>query len=267
MRKYKTAACILIVFLILAFIFFIDASPDAKLILFIVGLFLLLILNRGNAIYTKASRIVARKNPAEREMAVRMLEKALRIGCSEANTISAATFVLQHGNIEAAKKALEEIENSSFRDTRGKAKSALSMYYWIKGDVNDAIRLALEAKKDIKKDASIYVNLGTYYLAKNDRKKYRVTVAEAFQNNAVSLSLLDTQAIYFILSGEYDKAGATLYRLFSKGEPNHSSPYIHYAMVYLKYGYVKKAIEELNGNLVFGDGGKKRPILIQIKNE
>ena len=233
MRKYRTAACVLIVFFMVAFIFFTASSPEAKLILFVISLLLLLVLNRGNALYTKAARIIARKNPAEREKAVMMMEKALQIGCSESNTVSAATFVLQHGNIETAGKGLEEASKSSFRDTRGKAKAALSMYYWIKGDVNKALDLAEDAKREKNKDAALYVNLCTYYLAKNDKKKYRATLAEAVQNKIINASLVDIQAIYFILSGEYEKAGATLERLMQQVRPNTSAPYIHYAMVYL----------------------------------
>ena len=245
MRKYRTAACVLIVFFMVAFIFFTASSPEAKLILFVISLLLLLVLNRGNALYTKAARIIARKNPAEREKAVMMMEKALQIGCSESNTVSAATFVLQHGNIETAGKGLEEASKSSFRDTRGKAKAALSMYYWIKGDLNKALDLAEDAKREKNKDAALYVNLCTYYLAKNDKKKYRATLAEAVQNKIINVSLVDIQAIYFILSGEYEKAGATLERLMQQVKPNTSAPYIHYAMVYLRYGHVKDAVSML----------------------
>ena len=113
MRKYKTAAALLIIVLMIAYTFFVDSSNEAKLIILIAGLVVLAVLNRGNAVYAKATKILARKNPAELESAVRLMEKALDLGCSENNTVIAATLVLQHGNIEKAKKSLEEVKDSS----------------------------------------------------------------------------------------------------------------------------------------------------------
>ena len=147
MRKYKTAAALLIIVLMIAYTFFVDSSNEAKLIILIAGLVVLAVLNRGNAVYAKATKILARKNPAELESAVRLMEKALDLGCSENNTVIAATLVLQHGNIEKAKKSLEEVKDSSSKNIRARAKTSLSMYYWLKGDLDTAIRLAEEAKE------------------------------------------------------------------------------------------------------------------------
>lgn len=249
MRKYKTAAALLIIVLMIAYTFFVDSSNEAKLIILIAGLVVLAVLNRGNAVYAKATKILTRKNPAELESAVRLMEKALDLGCSENNTVIAATLVLQHGNIEKAKKSLEEVKDSSSKNIRARAKTSLSMYYWLKGDLDTAIRLAEEAKEDNKKSANLYANLCTYYLAKNDRKSYKKTLAEAFHYNATSIALIDIQAIYFIISSDYKKAGVTLEKLFSQTKPGYSAPYIHYAMVYLKYGHVRDAINMLKDSL------------------
>ncbi len=249
MRKYKMALCLILIVLMAAFILFVEASNQTKFIVLIVGLLVLAFLNRGNQVYAKATKIIARKNPLELEKGVKMMEKALDLGCSENNTVIAATLVLQHGDIEKARKNLEEMTASSSKNIRNGAKLSLSMYYWMIRDVDKAIALAEDVKKEKTKSANLYANLCTYYLAKNDKKNYRKTLAEAFHYNATSIALIDIQAVYFILSSDYKKAGITLEKLFSQIDPTYPDPYIHYAMVYLKYGHVRDAIEKLHDAL------------------
>ena len=243
MRKYKMALCLILIVLMAAFILFVEASNQTKFIILIVGLLVLAFLNRGNQVYAKATKIIARKNPLELEKGVKMMEKALDLGCSENNTVIAATLVLQHGDIEKARKNLEEMTASSSKNIRNGAKLSLSMYYWMIRDVDKAIALAEDVKKEKTKSANLYANLCTYYLAKNDKKNYRKTLAEAFHYNATSIALIDIQAVYFILSSDYKKAGITLEKLFSQIDPTYPDPYINYALVYLHYGRLKKAEE------------------------
>ncbi len=245
MRKYKMATCLLVIILMISFTFFTDYANQAKLSVLVIGLVILAVLSRGNAVYAKASRIIGRRNPYEMEKGIKMMEKALDLGCSENYTVIAATLVLQHGDIEKAHKSLEEMIKSGSKNIRTSAKVSLSMYCYMKGDIDRAIKLSEEAKAEKAKNANLYANLCLYYLAANDRRNYRKTLAEAFHYNATSLNLIDIQAIFFILSNEYKKAGVTLEKLFSQVEPTYPEPYIHYAMVYLKYGHVADAVKKL----------------------
>ena len=106
MRKYKMALCLAVGVFTAAFVFFIESSNEAKLIAIISALIVIMVLNRGNSIYAKATKIIARKNPAELPKAISMMERALDTGCSENNTVIAATLVLQHGNADKAARYL-----------------------------------------------------------------------------------------------------------------------------------------------------------------
>lgn len=249
MRKYKMALCLVLAVMMAGFTFFTDYSNQAKLLFLVVGLLAIAFLSRGNAVYAKASKIIARRNPNELAHAISLMEKALDLGCSENYTVIAATLVLQHGDMEKARENLEEKTNSGSKNIRSSAKSSLSMYYYMKGDIDKAIKLAEEAKQERSKNANLYANLCLYYLANNDKRNYRRTLNEAFSKDATSLALIDIQATYFILQGEYAKAGYTLNKLFSQMTPTYPDPYIHFAMVYLKYGHVGDAIKMLEDSL------------------
>lgn len=249
MRKYKMALCLAVGVFTAAFVFFIESSNEAKLIAIISALIVIMVLNRGNSIYAKATKIIARKNPAELPKAISMMERALDTGCSENNTVIAATLVLQHGNADKAARYLEEMTSRSSKNIRSAAKLSLSMYYWMIRDLDKAIALAEDVRKEKTKSANLYVNLCTYYLAKGDRKSFRRTLSDAFKNDSTSVPLIDLQAVYYMTGSDYEKAGAMIEKLFSQMDPSYPDPYIHYAYIYLHYGHVRDSIRMLKDSL------------------
>lgn len=245
LKKYKTIIPVII--LAIAFITaLISSVPNwISIVLMIVAAVLLVIASRGTFYFSKASKIISQRKPGFVENAIALYEKAYAAGVPHQYNLVIGTVFLQHGDIEKGKDALESVLVAKDKKLVFQAKEALSMYYWIKKDLDKAIELCESAKEMNLKDRNLYINLGSYYLAKGKTKEFKNLIKEAFRSKMESVALIDLQAQYLIELKNYKRAGNFLKSLFDQATPTFIDSYIHYAMIYMYYGEIDIAIKYL----------------------
>lgn len=250
MKKFRSIPGIILLFAGFVTLLVSSIPNWIGLILLASSAILLLIANRGIFTFAKGNKIITqKKTPDFLAKAMPYYEKAVKLGLPDQYTIVAGTLLLQHGNIDVGKQALEDLKDTKDKKIKYQTYESLSMYYWIKGDVDKAIKVCLEAKNMGYKDKNLFINLGAYYLAKNNTHEFKLILKECQKSNMMSTAMMDLQAACLILQGEYDKAGNTLHTIFEALTPNYIDPYIHFFMVYLHYGEFNAAIKCLNDAL------------------
>lgn len=247
--KYKQGISVIILITVFILVVAIPLTNIIKLILMAAALVVIALNSRGNAYYAKANKIINSKNMARMNEAVVLYMKAVKAGISTNYQLMAGTIILQYGDIEEGKKILSRLTNDGNKDIRCVSKLSLSMYYWIKKDLNKAIDLCVETKDEGYRNHNLYVNLATYYLCSDNQKQFQKIVKEASSNNMLSVPLIDLQAAYYMLQGNWNTAGGLLTKLFKQVTPSFPDPYVHMAQIKLHYGNVKDAIEYLKSGL------------------
>lgn len=245
LKKYKTIIPITI--LAIAFITALISSVPTwiSIALMVLAAVLLIIASRGTFYFSKASKVISQRKPGYVENAIALYEKAFKLGVPHQYNLVIGTVFLQHGDIEKGREALEDVLNAKDKKLVFQAKEALSMYYWITKDLDKAIELCESAKEMNLKDRNLYINLGSYYLAKGRTKEFKSLIKEAFRTNMESVALIDLQAQYLIELKNFERAGNFLKALFDQATPSFVDPYLHYALVYMNYGEIDIAIKYL----------------------
>lgn len=249
MKKYRSIPALIV--LVVAMIFLLNPTYPKWIGLALLALaaFGVIFASRGTFTFSKANRIISQRKPDFLEKALPLYEKAVEQGIPEQYQLVAGTLMIQYGNMEKGKAALEELFSSKDKKMVFQAKEGLSMYYWINKDTGRAIKLCEEAKEMGFKDKNLYINLGTYYLAKNRIHEFKLLMKESYKLKLDSPALVDMQAASAMLQGDYKKAGNLLKTIFDKMTPSYVDPFVHYAMVYLHYGEKNSAIEYLEKSL------------------
>lgn len=247
--KYKQGISVIILITVFILVVATPLKSVIKMILMAAALVIIALNSRGNAYYAKANKIINSRNMSKIDEAVMLYMKAVKAGISANYQLMAGTIILQHGNIEEGKKILSSLTDDGNKDIRCVAKLSLSMYYWIKRDLKKAIELCVEVKDEGYRNQNLYVNLATYYLCSGNQKQFQKTIKEASSNNMSSVPLIDLQAAYYMLQGDWNAAGGLMTRLFKQVTPSFPDPYVHMAQIKLHYGNVKEAIEYLKSGL------------------
>ena len=101
--------------------------------------------------------------------------------------------MLQHGDMEKGREILEHLSNGNNPKTKDASKVSLSMYWWMKGDLDKAIELSEKALENGCKDKNLYVNLCTYLLEKGSIET-TVTRAKEVRSMAEKMITLGKEA-------------------------------------------------------------------------
>mgnify|MGYP003310020443 CR=1 FL=1 len=159
----------------------------------------LIFASKGTMTFSKANRIISQRKPNFLEKALPLYEKAIKEGIPEQYQLIAGTLLIQYGNMEKGKEALEELLNAKEKKIVFQAKEGLSMYYWIKKDTGRAIKVCEEAKemgfKD-KKGRKVEITPAT------DTTKY-AQVSKGWKQAMASgpLLILDDEIVVPVLMG------------------------------------------------------------------
>lgn len=207
---------------------------------------------RGSMYYSKANKKFATKDAKDIADGIIELKKAVKAGIPDNLGLAAGTIFLQHGELALGKEVLEGIISRKQRNVKiiYVAKISLSMAAWLEKDFDKAIILVEEVKAAGFVDRNLYINLCTYYLAKEDVQAFKKLVKEFKKIPKLHSHVLsDFEAVNAILNGEWAKAGAILKELFDAREYTFADPYMHLAQVKLHYGKVEEAITILNRSL------------------
>ncbi|MDY4611754.1 MAG: tetratricopeptide repeat protein [Sphaerochaetaceae bacterium] len=159
--------------------------------------------------------------------------------------IIASTFI-QRGDARYGKEILESvIMKSHGTDLEKSSKVALSMAYWRLDDLQGAIDVLEEVRKEGYSDKNLYVNLGTYLLEKGDYKRARKINDEAKKLGPESPGITDNRGWYYIATGDWDNAKKLYEELTEDRKPKFPEAYVHAAQVKVHFGKYEDAVDLL----------------------
>lgn len=213
---------------------------------FSIALVLVIWNSIGTFFYGKAAKIIQERTNDSYTKSMPYFEKALKWGVNENCQLAAGTMMIQHGDMEEGRKVLEYLAEGKNPKTKDAAKVSLSMYWWVKNDLDSAIAISKKALENGCSDKNLYVNLCTYLLEKGDYKEYRKMIKECNDKSLATPAILDLEAAYFIIQKDWKKAGTYLASIFDKNTPAYKDPYLHKAMISLHYGDWKGSINALS---------------------
>ncbi len=245
LKKYRTIIPFIVLAIALIVIFIPSVPRSAGIIIMGIAAILIVLSNQGTFHFARANKILSQQKPGYLEKALALYERADKFGVPAQYGLIIGTMFIQHGDIEKGRNALEEVLKSKDKKLIFQAKEALSMYYWIKRDVDKAIKLCEEAKEMGLKDRNLYINLGTYYLSKGKTKDFKQLLRDAYTARMESIILIDLQAQYLIQTNDFERAGNFLKTLFDQAKPTFEDPYLHFAIIYMHYGEISLAINYL----------------------
>lgn len=245
-RKFRQMA--LMICIVAGAIFLLQPSLPRYLpiIFFSIALVLVIWNSIGTFFYGKAAKILQDKTNSSYEKAMPYFDKAIKWGVNENCQIVAGTLMLQHGDMEKGRVILEHLASGTNPKTKDASKVSLSMYWWMKGDLDSAISISKKALENGCRDKNLYVNLCTYLLEKGDYKEYRKYIKECNDNSLSTPAILDLEAAYYMIQKDWKKAGTLLASLFDKTTPAYKDPYLHKAMIDLHYGEWENAVKSLS---------------------
>ncbi len=212
--------------------------------LFGVGILLLIINSIGTLYYSKGAKYLNGSIPDVKK-AMPYLEKAVKFGTDPRSEVIAGTLFVQYGDMEKGREVLEGHIESKDKKINAQARVSLSMYYWVKRDLDKALELAEGVYDTGYKDRNLYVNLLTYYLEKGRYKEFEKMLKESRKLGLNVPATLDLEASYFMSQSHWAECGATLKKLFALTKPGFIDPYLHMAAVYLHYGEWEEAVKSL----------------------
>ena len=229
MRKYRSIPALIILAVALIFLLNPENPRWIGILLLALSACGLIYASRGTLTFSKANKLISQKKPGFLEKALPLYKKSIKEGIPEQYQLIAATLLIQYGDMEFGKEALEELLESREKKIVFQAKEGLSMYYWIKKDLGRAIKICEEAKEMGYKD--------------------KILMKESYRAKLDSPALVDMQAAGAILAGDYEKAGNLSKTIFDSITPAYVDPYIHRAMVYIHYGEIEMALNCLESCL------------------
>jgi tetratricopeptide (TPR) repeat protein len=218
----------LLFYAVIPFIFILILFRISKIagVVAILAYLALILLANLNLIYRmKAQMEYGKGNLKEAE---RWFKKAAGSKKAAADILVSYGFVLfKEGKLEEAEKVLgQAVEKSRNRDERNLAKSNLALVVWKKGDLDKAFEMLNEVISEYKTTA-VYGSLGYLAIEKGDLDEALKINLEAYEYNSDNAIILDNLAHLYHLRGETDKAGELFEKLMEK-EPSFPEAYYDY---------------------------------------
>ncbi len=242
-RLNKSSLLFLLTIALLLATFFIPMPQGARIAadFLIVGAFIF--IRRGYIFFSQGAGYF---RAGQEEKAMKKLRAAVRAGIGAEYRISVASVFIQRGAVDEGIEILEKTlrENNSVTDTN-RAKIALSMGLWVKGDLKKAISLLEDVKESGYADDNLYVNLSTYLLTDNQIDKARKIVKEADEKGVALNAMDDNRGWLDIVSGRWNKAEEKFDRLINEECVTFPEPYVHGAQVAVHKNEPEKAMTYL----------------------
>ena len=218
----------LLFYAVIPFIFILILFRISKIagVVAILAYLALILLANLNLIYRmKAQMEYGKGNLKEAE---RWFKKAAGSKKAAADILVSYGFVLfKEGKLEEAEKVLgQAVEKSRNRDERNLAKSNLALVVWKKGDLDKAFEMLNEVISEYKTTA-VYGSLGYLAIEKGDLDEALKINLEAYEYNSDNAIILDNLAHLYHLRGETDKDGELFEKLMEK-EPSFPEAYYDY---------------------------------------
>lgn len=233
---------------------FIPAIPQGvKIAIMGVGLALIVWSRRGAIYFTQANKKIMSQKSELVPKALTQYRKAIKAGIPVSYAVTIGSVFLQQGLTDEGMEILADAAKNAGKDKKNRhvALIALSMGYWIKGNIDEAIRLCEKVRDEGYSDRNIYINLTTYYLNKGDITAFRKTLRECRSKEIKAPAITDLEATSEILAGNWKDAGRILSEMLTSRDFKFADPYVHMAQVKIHYGtyseavhYLEKALEK-----------------------
>lgn len=246
MKKYSWLYKLLAVVATLIAAHFISNWIMLALIIFYIALFIF--MQRSVFYYIKANRCYALKDI---NSSINWFEKAYKVKNCSVKVKSLYGFILlkdgQLDKAESVLKPLLDVKISS--DEKIRVKSYWALILWKRGNIDEAISI-LEDIISGYKNTLIYSNLGYLLILKGDIDKALKVNLEAYEYNDADNVILDNLGYSYYLKGEYDKAKEIYEKLMPK-QPKFPEAYYDYAQVLIMQGEKVQALDLLKKSLEF----------------
>lgn len=163
--------------------------------------------------------------------------------------INYAYIILKKGDIEKSESILKEVLNNKLNDKdKINANLNLSLIFWKKGNVSEAINLLEALYNDDYKTTLLYQNLGFYYIINGNLEVALKFNKEAYNYNDSDESILDNLAMNYYFMNDYDKA-FEIYDKLIPMKPSFVTTYYYYGLALEKVGKYEEALDTINKTL------------------
>jgi tetratricopeptide (TPR) repeat protein len=158
--------------------------------------------------------------------------------------ISYGYILLKTGHPDKAEQVLLDLlKKKPGKDNEFQIKSNLSLVYWKKGRLDEAVALLEEVIAEYK-TTTIYGSLGYLLIMQGDLDKALKFNLEAYDYNSTNAIILDNLAQNYFLKGMFDESQETYGKLLAQN-PSFPEAYYNYALLLVELGQKDKALEML----------------------
>lgn len=243
----KGALIALLFFLLIGCAWLLPIAWYFKAIISVLLVCIFLFIRRGYIIFYKAAVKLKKENSPE---VWKMMKKALAAHVDEERTVLISTAFIQQDDVDYGVTTLENfIPTCKDAHWRGQAIIALSMGYWKKGQLDRAIDMLQNLRESGYVDGNLQINLETYLLEKGDLKEAKKLITESRKMGGESNGLLDNRGLYYILTGDWNKASEVYDELIDERNAKFPEAYIHGAQVKIHQKKLSEAIDRVGWSL------------------
>ncbi|MGH4051175.1 MAG: tetratricopeptide repeat protein [Clostridium sp.] len=151
-------------------------------------------------------------------------------------------LLLKMGQTQEAEQVLMELYESKLsKDEYMLVKSNVALLVWKKGNIYRAVSMLEEVYMEFK-NTKVYINLGLLLIIKGDLERALEINLEAYEYNDSSAIIQDNLGRNYYLLGIYDKA-QEIYEKAIATSPSFPEAYYNYSLVLVKKGMREKALE------------------------
>ncbi|NLV64072.1 MAG: tetratricopeptide repeat protein [Clostridiaceae bacterium] len=213
----------------------------------ILGIFLYLLLiiavNRSSICFIMGKIQYGKGNI---DNALKLFKKAVKNGKASVEVMASYGFVLfKAGRLQEAEEVLvKAIDSSRTADQKNLAKSNFALVLWKKGNLDEAIAMLKEVISEYKTTA-VYGSLGYMSIEKGDLDDAMKINLEAYEYNSDEPIIIDNLAHLYHLTGDMKKSSELFGKLMEK-KPHFPEAYYDYGQYLEDAERYEEAVEMYN---------------------
>ncbi|HEY8499503.1 MAG TPA: tetratricopeptide repeat protein, partial [Clostridia bacterium] len=209
----------------------------------ILYLLLIIIINRSSIYFILGKIQYGKGNLNE---AIKLFKKAVQNGKAPVEVVVSYGFVLfKSGHLQEAEEMfVKAIGRSSTADQKNLAKSNLALVLWKKGNLDEAVAMLKEVISEYKTTA-VYGSLGYMTIEKGDLDDAMKINLEAYEYNSDDPIIIDNLAHLYHLKGDMEKSSELFEKLMEK-KPHFPEAYYDYGRYLEDAGRYEEAAEMYN---------------------
>ncbi|MDD4082087.1 MAG: hypothetical protein PHD05_01740 [Sphaerochaetaceae bacterium] len=228
-------------------VFFLPISTISKTIIVLIIAVGYLYSRRPYIYFVQGARNLQKNE----DKAWRYLKKAIETNIPSDQAVLIGSAFIQQGDVEYGLSVLEKIisENKG-KNVANIAGVTASMGYWRQGNIDEAIKILQNIKKNGYEDDNLLINLCTYLLEKGDLNEAKKIINHSEKNTETLTSgMLDNKLWYLLQKEDWEQAREIADELTEERKPKFPEAFVHSAQVYLHFGEFDLASSALETSL------------------